>query len=841
MKETSSNQKHNLPYIVAPVIFLILSLAYFMPEIFQNKVLHQHDMISGLAIGQEKNEFTQQTGERTLWTNSLFGGMPLYQIAPGYPSLSALSFIQRLTWLYFLPSPANLLFIMLIGAFILFMALRINPWLSIAGAIAYAFSSYFIIIIQAGHLWKFCTLAYIPPTFAGIIWAYRGKYLLGTAVTALYLALQLVSNHPQMTYYFGLLMLIYIIGEFIVAVQRQALAQFFAASAMLALAAVTALSVNLTNMYHTAEYAKYSIRGGSELSRDGKSDKTEGGLERSYITGWSYGQGESFSLLIPNAKGGASGLLGNNRAAAERIRDEVQSDSRIPAQAKNEVARQLMYQNSYWANQPGTSGPVYAGAFVMFLFIFGLFIARSRLKWVLLAGTLMSLALSWGSNMMWLTDLMIDNFPYYNKLRAVSSMLVIAELCIPILAVMTLNEIVRHPSAVREKRKEFNIALGCTAGLTALFLIAPSLFFDFLSNREAEAFAGAASQNPAIYSAMRDILETTRISVFRADAWRSLIIIGIGAGLVLLFVRLRMKPTLFIAAVTILILADLWNADKRYLNGEHFHPRQKNLGAVVPGNTVDDEILKDRDPNYRVLNLSVDTYNDATTSFRHKSTGGYHAAKLRRYQDLIERYLGTVNASNAQALYGTKRFNVIDMLNTKYLILPDADNRQRLMRNRNAMGNAWFVAETLAANSPDEEIAALADIDPRRTAVIDKHFALAKEPDSTLVASDSTANIKLTDYTPNRIKYRSFAGTQRLAVFSEIYYPKGWHACIDGKETPILRANYILRAIEIPEGEHEIEFKFAPESYEITEKAALAGYVLLFGIILLLIVKIVRR
>jgi hypothetical protein len=833
MKETSFKHKRNLPYIVAPVIFLIVSLAYFMPEIFQNKTLQQHDLVSGLSIGQEKNEFTRQTGERTLWTNSLFGGMPLYQISPESPSLNVLKFIQNLTWLYFLPMPANLLFIMLIGAFLLFVALRINPWLSIAGAIAYAFSSYFIIIIQAGHIWKFWTLAYIPPTFAGIIWAYRGKYLLGAVVTSIYLALQLVSNHPQMTYYFGLLMLIYIVAEFAVAIQRQTLAQFFTASAVLALAAVTALSINLTSMYHTAEYAKYSIRGGSELS-GGKDDKTEGGLERSYITGWSYGLGESFSLLIPNAKGGGSGLLGNSRATAEQIRDVVQSDSRIPVQAKNEVTRQLMYQNTYWANQPGTSGPVYVGAFVMFLFIFGLFIVRSRLKWVLLAGTLMSLTLSWGNNFMWLTDLMIDNFPYYNKLRAVSSMLVIAELCIPILAVMTLNEIVQRPAAVREQRTEFRIALGCTAGLTALFLIAPGLFFDFLSDREAEAFAAAASQNKTLYTAMREIIETVRISIFRADAWRSLIITATGAGLVLLSVRLRMKTALFIASVTVLILVDLWNADKRYLNGEHFHPRQKNFGAVVPGNTVDDEILKDKDPNYRVLNLSVDTYNDATTSFRHKSTGGYHAAKLRRYQDLIERYLGTVNAGNAQALYGTKRFNVIDMLNTKYLILPDADNRQRLMRNRNAMGNAWFVTETLSVNSADEEIAALADIDPRRTAVIDRRFTLTGKLDSTLVANDSAATVKLTDYTPNRLKYRSFTGTRRLAVFSEIYYPKGWHASIDGKETPILRADYILRAIEIPEGEHEIEFTFAPESYAMTEKAAIAGYVLLFVLILLL-------
>ena len=837
MKETSFKQKHYLPYIVAPVIFLVVSLAYFMPEIFQNKVLQQHDMISGIAIGQEKNEFTKQTGERTLWTNSLFGGMPLYQVAPGSPSLNVLRFIQGLTWLHFLPSPANLLFIMLVGAFLLFIALRINPWLSIAGAIAYAFSSYFIIIIQAGHIWKFWTLAYIPPTFAGIIWAYRGKYLLGAVVTSLYLALQLVSNHPQMTYYFGLLMLIYVAAEFVSALRRHALPQFFIASAILAIAAVTALSINLTSMYHTAEYAKYSIRGGSELS-GGEADKTEGGLERSYITGWSYGKGESFSLMIPNAKGGASGLVGNDRATAERIRDEVQSDSRIPPQAKNEVMRQLLYQNTYWANQPGVSGPVYVGAFVMFLFIFGLFVVRNRLKWVLLAGTLMSVTLSWGNNLMWLTDLMIDYFPYYNKLRAVSSMLVIAELCIPVLAVMTLNEIVRRPSVVSEKRKEFRIALGCTAGLTALFLIAPTLFFDFLSDREAEAFATAAMQNQAV-AAMRDIIETVRISIFRADAWRSLIIILAGTGLVFLFSRLRLKPALFIASVTILILVDLWNADKRYLNGEHFHPR-RNTSAIVPGYTVDDEILKDKDPNYRVLNLAVDTYNDATTSFRHKSTGGYHAAKMRRYQDLIERHLGTVNANNAQSLYGTKRFNVIDMLNTKYLILPDANNKQRLMRNQNAMGNAWFVAETLGANNADEEIAALDNIDPRKTAVIDKRFALAEELNPTRVAADSAAAIKLTDYSPNRLKYRSVTGTRRLAVFSEIYYPKGWHAYIDGKETPILRANYVLRAIEIPEGEHEIEFKFAPQSYAMTEKAAIAGYVLLLILILALIYKLVR-
>jgi hypothetical protein len=848
----SISLKACMPYIVAIAAFAIISTIYFTPEIFLNKTLYQHDIVTGISIGEEARKFERETGERTLWTNGLFSGMPMYQIAPGGPSGRLLSKIQALLTLH-LPNPASLLFLFLTGAFILFIALKINVWIAVAGAIAWTFSSYFFIIIEAGHIWKALTLAYIPPTLAGIIWAYRGKYWLGASITAIYLSLQIVSNHPQMTFYFAMMMIIYLVGQSIYSYKNKQLSRFFKATATLVPAVLIAVALNLTNLYHTYEYSKYSIRGGSELSGNAD-DKTDGGLERSYVTSWSYGIGETFTLLIPNTKGGASGYLGNDEKTAKKIVALAQDNHRIDNRMKNTAIQQAYSSNAYWGDQSFTSGPVYAGAFIVFLFVLGLFIIKSWFKWVLLISTIMSITLSWGSNCMWLTNLFLDYFPYYNKLRAVSSMLVIAELCIPILAILALKETVENPSTVKQKIHiiKWNISalylsLAATGGLILIFILVPKLFFNFFSQQEVQMYADAATKNPQIsmfISQMQDIIENIRISVFRADAWRSLIIISMGVTLILLYIRKKLNLRLFITAVIALTLVDQWMVNKRYLSAEDFKPIKAQISDVVPKTSADDEILKDKDLDYRVYNLTGSPFNDGSPSYYHKSVGGYHGAKLRRYQDIIEHYLGKITSDNAEALMETKHFGVLNMLNTKYIIVRGQNNAPRLLQNHNALGNAWFVDEIKWVDNADDEIAALANINPAKTAVINKRFEtdhLKNFEHKTNLADLKTSSIKLTKYQPNSLIYETDADTEKLALFSEIYYPKGWTITIDGIDAKMICANYILRAILIPAGKHTVEFRFDPSSYKITENIALSGYILLFAFILLSIILGIKQ
>jgi hypothetical protein len=836
-----------IPYIAAIAVFAVISTIYFMPEVFQNKSLYQHDIVTGISIGEEAVSFTKETGERTLWTNALFGGMPMYQIAPSSPSNNLLYKIKAVTTLY-LPSPINHLFILLTGAFLLFIALKVNVWMAVLGAIAYTFSSYFFIIIEAGHIWKVMTLAYIPPTFAGIIWAYRGKYWLGASITAIYLALQILSNHPQMTFYFGMMLLIYVAGQFIYSLKNKQLSRFIKATAILIPAAAIAVLLNLTNLYHTYDYSKYSMRGGSELT-DKTGDQTKGGLERSYVTSWSYGIGETFSLLIPNVKGGASGYTGYSIRNGQAERDVNKNKSAL-SKVNPQVREYAAQQYSYWGDQLSTSGPVYAGAFIMFLFILGLFIVQGWFKWVLLISTIKSIALSWGSNCMWLTNLFLDYFPYYNKLRAVSSMLVIAELCIPILAILAMKEIVENRAVLHKKIcmrgkstniSAFYVSLACTAGLILLFIIAPTVFFNFFSHDEATKGFAEAAKNPQT-AAIIDGIETVRISIFRSDAWRSLIIIGIGVVFILLYGKKKLNSKLFFTAIIALTLADMWSVNKRYLSAEDFKPRKIQVTDIVPKTPVDEEILKDTDLDYRVYNLTVSPFNDGSTSFYHKSVGGYHGAKLRRYQDLIEHYLSRITPQNVQALLGTKQFDALNMLNTKYIIVPSGQgNKQQLLRNPNALGNAWFVDEIKWVGSADEEIAALADINPAKAVVIDTRFKTSElenfEYKVNIPAADSTgvdnSSIKLTDYLPNKLVYETNSDTEKLAVFSEIYYPKGWNISIDGKKAEMVCADYILRSMLIPAGKHTIEFRFDPESYKITERMTWTGYLFLLGFIVL--------
>lgn len=803
--------KSLLPYLAAIGLFIVISLAYFTPDIFQGKVLYQNDVTSGMAAGSEAAAFQKKTGEKTLWTNNLFSGMPTYQISPKYSSSFLIRELQSLSGLY-LPNPANIVFMMLLGAFLLFLALGTGVRVAILGAIAYTFSSYFFILIHAGHIWKFLVLAYIPPTFAGIIWAYRGKYLLGGLVAALFASLQLLSNHPQMTYYFGLLVLIYLIAEFVHCYKNKQLPHFLKASAILVLAGGIALAINSTNLYHSYQYAKYTMRGPSELT-DGAERKTSGGIDRDYATQWSYGIGETFTLLIPDTKGGSTGPLAADKKALQS--------------AEPQYRPSIEQQNRYWGDQPFTEGPVYVGAFIMFLFVLGLFIVPGRMKWVLLAGTILSIFLSWGHNMMWFTNLFLDYFPMYNKFRTVSSILVIAELTIPILAILALVEILKKPSLLQEQKKNFYISIGATAGLTLIFLIIPSVF-NFVSKPEAAEFAEYLN-NPrqaASASAIIHNLEAVRIAIFRADALRSLFILAIGIALLVVFSRskenTKWKSIGLVTALTVLVLFDMTLVNKRYLNNKAFQAK-RNITNLFPETAVDKEILKDTDLYYRVFNLTVDPFQDPSTSVRHKSIGGYSAVKLRRYQDLIDKHLSKMNAS------------VINMLNTKYLIIPGANKQPYPQLNPDALGNAWFVDKVQWVASPDEEIAALNGFDPATTAVADKRFETTLPANLTSTVADSSATIRLLTYAPNYLTYESESAYDKLAVFSDIYYPHGWHAYIDGKEVKHLRVNYVLRALSVPAGKHTIAFKFDPKSYHVTESLAYTAS----GILVLMFLSVV--
>jgi hypothetical protein len=805
-----------LPYLTAIAVFFIVSIGYFSPALFEGKALHQHDIRSGAGMGRDLGAHAKENnGDVSLWSSRMFSGMPAYQIAPR--TSRTLAQVRR-AYEGWLPSPASHLFAYMLGFFILLLSLRINPWLAIVGAVAYAFSSYFLIIIEAGHIWKVGVLELIPPTLAGIVWAYRGKYWLGGMVTALFFALQLGSNHIQMTYYFFLFVAVFVVARLVYDLLKNQWRQFLKASMVLAAAGLIGFGANATSMILSQKYAEQTIRGKSELT-DNAGNKT-GGLDRDYVTQWSYGIGETFTLLIPDTKGGASGAMGINHAEAVK-------KATPQREIQTFVAQEF---NSYWGDQPGTSGPVYVGAFILCLFVFGLFVVKGYLKWALLVGTLFSVLLSWGHHFMGLTDLFLDYIPLYNKFRAVSSILVVAELCIPILAMLALAKIVERPRLIIEQQKAFLISIGLTAGLALVFIMFPTLFFDFLSNDEMKKYAQILRD--ARYSGLFDALENARIAAFRADAWRSIIVIFIGATLLWLYSAKKIKQPLLIGALAVLVLVDLANVDKRYLNNADFVPKAvtKVAWEMTP---ADRQILEDTDPNYRVLNLAVSPFQDASTSYYHKSVGGYHAAKLRRYQELIERYLSKMDRG------------VLNMLNTRYFITSDeAGGPLRVERNPEAFGVAWFIDSVQTVANADEELAALGAVDLKTTAVVDTRFSRQLEGFVPPRAADS-AQIELVDYKINAIQYKTKAAGEQVVVFSEIYYNDGltaWEAFIDGQPAPHFRANYVLRALRVPAGEHTIDFVFKPKAFGVLETVAAVSLWIIGGSILILILLwIIKR
>ena len=805
--------KRILPDIIAIVVFAVISFAYFCPAVTEGRILSQHDSVAGIGAGQEGKEYLERTGERTRWTNSIFGGMPTYQMAPSYDSTDWLKGIENLYHLY-LPTYVWYVFVMLLGFYILLRAFNFKVWMAGLGAIVWAFSSYFFIIIAAGHIWKFITLAYIPPTIAGMVLCYRGKYLWGGLVTALFVALQISSNHVQMSYYFLFVMLFMAIAYGVQAYQQKTLADFWKSTGVLVAAGILGICINLSNLYHTYEYSKESMRGKSELVKENAANQTGSGLERDYITQWSYGIGETFSLMVPNVKGGASVPLAANEKAMEKANPMYGS-----------IYSQL---GQYWGEQPGTSGPVYVGAFVMFLFILGLFIVKTPMKWALLAATVLSILLSWGKNFMGFTDFFIDYVPMYNKFRAVSSILVIAEFTIPLLAMLALKEVVSTPKLLQERRKDFLISFALTGGLALLFALVPKVFFSsYVSTMEMNALQGIPAEQLVPLLAN---LEEVRMSLFTSDAWRSFFIILIGAGLVWAYGMGKLKQTALIGALAVLCLVDMWDVNKRYLYDEQFVEKQQQTQSFQPTET-DKLILQDETLDYRVLNLASNTFNENNTAYWHKSVGGYHAAKLRRYQEMIEEhisgemqglYKAVADAGGKMELLNPTDFPVLNMLNTRYFIFPLQGGQTVPLLNPFARGNAWFVNDVKYVNSANEEIEAIHELDPARQAVVDKKFQEAIQP----MASDSTATIQLVAYEPNYLKYEVNSEKGGTVVFSEIYYP-GWQSTIDGQSVPHGRANYILRAMNVPAGKHTVEFTFDPASLHTTETIAFVALGLL--------------
>ncbi len=798
----SSLFKKFLPHIVAIAIFASLSIVYVYP-VLEGKRLFQPDILNHSGMAKEIVDFRQKTGEEALWTNSMFGGMPAYQISVKFRN-NISQFFHKLMTLG-LPRPADMIFLYFAGFYVLMLVLGISPWLAIAGSLAFAFSSYHFIILEAGHNSKAVAIAYMAPVLAGIIMAFRGKIAQGGLLTAIFLSLQINANHFQVTYYLLIVVLLMGVAFLINAIRQKQIAPFGKATGVLALAALIALALNFANLYTTWEYSKYTIRGGSELTHN-KDIQTSTGLDKDYATRWSYGIGETFSFLVPNAKGGATGSLAGN----ERAMDAVDRQNR----------EWVGSQNHYWGEQPFTSGPVYVGAVIFFLFILAAFILRGPLKWALLAATILSVLLAWGRNFMPLTDFFLDYVPGYNKFRAVSMTLIIAELAIPIMALLALKEILANPKIIKEKLNFFLIALGLTGGLALAFYIAPKLFFVFSSGQELESLAQFKIDKPdmvATANLLWNELETARIAVFRADALRSFLFILLTASLLWIYNMGKLKQGMFIGILTAIILFDMWPVDRRYLNDSNFVPRRQVEKPFQP-TAADQIILKDVDPHYRVLNLATNTFNETSTSYFHKSIGGYHGAKLQRYQDLIDLHISKGNTK------------VLNMLNTKYIIQPDKNRQPEAQINMEAMGNAWFVARVTVVENADEEIEALDIADLESVAIVDKKFN--EYLDGKVFEPDHEAKITLTSYAPNKLIYKSQTNTQQVAVFSEIYYDKGWNAYIDGKLTPHFRADYVLRAMVVPPGVHEIEFRFNPGSVRIGERVSLAGSIILVLLIL---------
>ncbi len=806
--------KKNGIHIAVILFFIAICFVYLTPA-FQGKVLVQHDVSQAEAMQKEIMAFKEKDGKAPLWTNAMFGGMPAYQIWTNYPKNVTTYIVSGYKALF--PNPVDLVLLYLLGSYFLFNVLlsRIKDLsrfaiiaLSVSGAIAFAFSSYNFIIIEAGHNNKAFAIGLFAPILAGILLAFRGNFWLGSGVTALFLSLGIRANHIQMIYYLFIALLLLVIIELYNAYKNKTLPVFFKSIGFLTVAVLISVAVNASMLWTTYEYGQLSIRGKSNLKTEAK--EASNGLDKEYAYQWSQGVGECITFLIPNAYGGAStpSLTGDSHVAKSLTSRGIDS---------NQATGFAQQMPTYWGPKPFTSGPWYFGAIVFFLFIYGLFVVKSKLKWWLLSATILSLFLSFGKNFDLISNLFFDYFPLYNKFRAVESILVIASLCIPILAIMAVAETLKTKADKQWLLSKLKLSGYIVGGLLIALWLIPSLLFDFKAGNHQDFIAQLTqvTGDGSFANSIAQALIQDRIAMFKADALRSLGFVIFAFAMLWLMISKKLNINAILVLLGVFVLADLWTVDKRYLNDEKF-VNKSIISQQWKAREVDDFILRDKDPNFRVLDLSIPTFSSANATFFHKTVGGYHAAKLQRFQEVIEKqFSGSINQ------------DVLDMLNTKYFITTGGEDGQNVSMkiNQTACGHAWFVDNIQFVKDNDEEMIGISSFDPKKEAIVNEEFKDRLDLDK--LGTSANAQIKLVSYHPDHLKYEYTSGKKAVAVFSEIWYTKGWKMYVDGEEQPYIRANYILRAAELPAGNHTVEWKFEPTSYYTGENISLAGSVLL--------------
>jgi hypothetical protein len=861
-KNMNPTLRKYLPYIAAVVVFAVATLIYFKP-LLSGKELRQDDIARHKGMSKEIADFRARHHTEPLWTNSMFGGMPAYQVSTLYPG-NWLSTIDPLFKL-FLPLPGGYLFLYFLGFFILLLCFGLDPWLALVGGLAYGLSSYFLIILEAGHNSKANALGYLPAMIGGVILIFRKRYWLGLALASLFTAMELNANHVQISYY-GYIVVAFIVGGYFFHYLKEREIRTFAKGlGFFLLATFIGLLPNAAGLLTTNEYGKYSTRGKTELTiksvikknnaLDAKANdefvsgplkeqyekNTTTGLDVAYATQWSYGIDETFTILIPDYKGGASNAIRSSDPAALK-------------KVNPEFREQVGASSAYFGDQYFTSGPVYIGAIVVFLALLGMFIVKHSVKWPVFFATVLCVALSWGSHFIGLTNFFMHYVPGYNKFRAVSMLMIVPELTLPLLAMLAIHEILKMKSWHEKVKlrlinkevalKRLVVISACvTGGFCALSYLAPDLVNSFQVSGEASQMVNEAVKagNPEeqVKSYVMELmpqLELARKAIFKSDALRSLIFIALGFSMLYLFFTDKIKKQLLIGMLGLFIVIDLWSVDRRYINEKSFITKEQNLRMLTSKTEADEEILQDTALDYRVLNLTTSSWQDATTSYYHKSIGGYHGAKLRKYDELIDFHLKREvdhfydEANEAfQTDSGTSALmsslNVINMLNTRYFILPGGKGRESLpLRNHSANGNAWFVRNVHTVPTADDEIIGLSKIDTKSEAIVQAKFK------NMLAYKDSypgEGSIRLTSYLPNDLVYKSECSQEEFAVFSEIYYPEGWNAYLDGKPVPHIGVDYVLRGLAVPAGSHTIEFRFEPQTYSTGNSIAMAGSVLL--------------
>ena len=828
--------KQWLPDVLAILLFAVISFAYFFPADIEGRILYRHDSSAGRGAGEEASQYYHRTGQYTRWSNAIFSGMPTYQTAPSYKSTRPLAKAESVYHLW-LPENVWYVFAYLLGFYILLRAFDFRQYLAMLGAVVWAFSSYFFIIIAAGHIWKVIALAYLPPLIGGIVLAFRQRYLAALMVTAFFGALEVSANHVQMTYYYLFIILAMVIAFCIDALRKRQYVHLLKALGVCAAAAVISVCINISNLYHTWQYSQETMRGKSELVKKNAANQTSSGLDRDYITQWSYGIDETWTLLVPNSKGGASVPLSQNKTAM--------------AKADNRYIGIYQQLGQYWGNQPMTAGPVYVGAFVLMLFVLGLFIVKGPMEWALLVVTILSVLLSWGRNFMPFTDFFLDYIPMYAKFRTVASILVIAEFTIPLLAMLALKKYIEVSSEQQTGGKKFFtvntsliIAFALTGGVCLLFALMPKVFFsDFVSLSEMQAM----SQIPADQLApLLNNLTEMRVAMFTADAWRSFWIIVVGTACLLAYRYRKVRAEVMVGVLLVLCLFDMWQVNKRYLNDSMFVSQTVREQPIQKSEAID-RILQDTTLDFRTLNLATSTFNENETSFYLKSIGGYHAAKLRRYQELIDAHIQPEMqqlysaiahaAGDMTQVNGDSIYPVLNMLNTKYFILPLQSGQTIPVENPYTYGNAWFVDRVNYVDNANEELDGLGRIPLRHEAVADKQF---RDVLGSSQQQDTLSVVRIKAYEPNQLTYSVESGKGGVVVFSEIYYP-GWTATVDGVEQPLGRVDYVLRALQVKPGSHEVVLSFFPKSIKVTETIAYTATVILVLLFLFFLWMTYRR